>query len=55
MESTLELSEASLRNLRIKIGHYKDESPQLKGRLTAIKNTDVFKELKKSVAQYLNP
>ncbi len=32
-----------------------DESPQLKGRLTAIKNTDVFKELKKSVAQYLNP
>ena len=32
-----------------------NESPQLKGRLTAIKNTDVFKELKKSVAQYLNP
>ena len=29
-----------------------DESPELKGRLTEIKNTDVYKELEKAVAQY---
>jgi hypothetical protein len=29
-----------------------DESPELKSRLTDIKNTDVYKELKKAVAQY---
>ena len=29
-----------------------DESPELKGRLTEIKNTNVYKELKKAVAQY---
>jgi len=29
-----------------------DESPELKGRLAEIKNTDVYKELKKAVAQY---
>ena len=29
-----------------------DESPELKGRLIEIKNTDVYKELEKAVAQY---
>ena len=29
-----------------------EESPELKGRLTEIKNTDIYKELKKAVAQY---
>jgi len=29
-----------------------DESPELKGRLTEIKNTDIYKELEKAVAQY---
>ena len=29
-----------------------DENPKLKGKLTEIKNTDVYKELKKAVAKY---
>ena len=32
-----------------------DKSPELKGRLTEIKGTDVYKELEKAVAQYLGP